>query len=114
MTYPNDDNGNVLRRLEEKGDDLSRPRDIDFTVVFPNEFTAKEFAAHFREAGYTATVEYTQTKKNHPWDVVVVNHMAPSHAGVTEFEQELQGVADPLGGYNDGWGCFSGPAKHLQ
>lgn len=32
--FPNDANGDVLRRMEAQGDDLSRPRNVDFTVIF--------------------------------------------------------------------------------
>jgi len=114
MIHPDDDNGDVLRRLEAKGDDLSRARDIDFTVVFPTDFAAVEFAAYFRKAGYKADVRYAQVNGSHLWDVVIVKHMIPSHEGITDFERELQEFADTLGGYNDGWGCFSEPGKHLQ
>ncbi len=31
---PNDDNGQVLRRLLKEGDDFTRPRNIDFEFVF--------------------------------------------------------------------------------
>jgi hypothetical protein len=48
MIYPDDDNGDVLRRLEKQGDDLTRPRNIDFSVVFPVESAAKQFAEYFR------------------------------------------------------------------
>jgi hypothetical protein len=37
MIYPNDANGDSLRRMEAEGDDLSRPRNINFTVVFSNK-----------------------------------------------------------------------------
>jgi len=40
------------------------------------------------------------------WDVVVKKHMLPTNASITAFERELQAVAAPLGGRNDGWGCF--------
>jgi hypothetical protein len=114
MTYPNDENGDVLRRLEAQGDSLSRPRDIDFNVAFPSDFAAEEFAQYFRRAGYKATVRFAQVKESHPWDVVVVKNMIPSHSGITEFERELQEFADTLEGHNDGWGCFSEPAKSIQ
>jgi hypothetical protein len=48
MIHPDDDNGDVLRRLEAKGDNLTRPRNIDFTVVFREENAAERFAEHFR------------------------------------------------------------------
>ena len=34
MTFPADDNGDVLRRMLTTGDDLTKPRDIDFDHVF--------------------------------------------------------------------------------
>jgi hypothetical protein len=44
MIYPNDANGDALRRMEAQGDDLSRPRNIDFSVVFSDKNSADEFA----------------------------------------------------------------------
>lgn len=52
MTYPNDDaNADALRRMEAQGDDLTRPRNIDFTIVFADASSAEQFAGHFRALG---------------------------------------------------------------
>ncbi len=107
MIYPNDDNGDVLRRMEAKGADLTKPRNVDFTVVFPEETAAKRFAEHFRGQGYSVSVEFAETVKELPWDVVVVKYMALFHQGIGDFEAVLQEVAASLGGRNDGWGCFT-------
>lgn len=114
MVHPNDDNGDVLRRLEADGDDLSRPRDIDFNVVFPDEMRAQEFAEQIRERGYKATITLENVVETHPWGVRVVRNMVAAHSEITEFEQDLQGLADVLGGRNDGWGCIAQPRKFLQ
>lgn len=114
MNYPDDENGDVLRRMQADGDDLSRARDINFSVVFPNEVAAENFARHFKNTGYKVTVEFSQVEANHPWDATVLKHMVPSHSAITEFENELQEIAKGLDGYNDGWGCFSQPGKYLQ
>ena len=107
MIYPNDENGDVLRRLETQGDDLTRARDIDFSVVFPVESAAERFAEHFRAQGYAASVYFAEAMKEFPWNVNVVKHMIPSHQEIGSFEASLQEVANTLGGHNDGWGCFS-------
>ena len=107
MKYPDDANGDVLRRMEAHGDDLTCPRNIEFTVVFPNENAAKRFADHFSTLGYAASAELTETVENFPWDVVVIKHMVPSHAEIGAFEDSLQRVADTFGGHSDGWGCLS-------
>ncbi len=104
--FPNDENGDVLRRMQRSGDDLSKPRDIDFNVVLPDKAAAQQFGNHFDALGYRVSAERSGTVVALPWDVVVVKHMLPTHAGITQFEALLGSVAAPLGGRNDGWGCF--------
>jgi hypothetical protein len=110
MIYPGDDNGDVLRRLEEQGDDLTKARSIDFSVVFPLESAAERFAEHFRTEGLTASIYFDKAMKEFPWNVTVAKYMTPSHQEISDFEGLLQGVAETLGGHNDGWGCFSEPS----
>ena len=45
-----DENGDILCRVRKDGDDFARPRDIDFSVVFPSEGAAEEFAITSGEA----------------------------------------------------------------
>jgi hypothetical protein len=107
VIYPDDANGDVFRRKEAAGDDLTCPRDLDFTVVFPDQDSAEKFAVYFRLLGYAVSVEFTETVTALPWDVVVAKHMALSYEAVVEFEDLLESVAIKFGGRNDGWGCFS-------
>lgn len=109
MEYPDDANGDVLRRMEAQGDDLTCPRNVEFTAVFPDENTAKKFAEHFSTLGYAVSVELSQTVMKFPWDVVVVKHMVPKHEDIGAFETSLERVASNLGGRNDGWGCVACP-----
>ena len=109
MEYPDDPNGDVLRRMQAHGDDLTRPRDVEFTLVFPDQNAAKKFAEHCSTLGYAASVELTETVEDFPWDVVVIKHMIPSHNEIGTFEDSLQRAALNLGGRNDGWVCLSQP-----
>jgi hypothetical protein len=77
----------------------------------PGEDAAMLFSAHFTNAGYRVKVDEAGTVPELPWDVVVVKRMIPSHAGITEFENELEAIAAPLRGRNDGWGCFEQPEQ---
>ena len=104
---PNDDTGDALRRLLNDGDDLNKARDVDFTVVFPTEETACQFAEHFRQLGHGVSVTNSNCVPELPWDVIVVHHIAPSHERITAIEESLQLVANGVGGRNDGWGCFA-------
>ena len=78
MLLPNDANGDVLRRMEAQGDDLSRPGNVDFTVIFADESSAEQFAEHFRALGHEASVKANESDPDFPWDVVVDQHIALS------------------------------------
>lgn len=107
MIYPEDANGIVLRRIAAQGKDLTKARNIDFTVIFAQGRSAEQFAEHFHELGYAVSVEETEPERDFPWNVIVVKHMVPTYEGITDFENELQSVADRWEGHNDGWGFFS-------
>lgn len=105
-TFPDDANGDVLRRMLASGDDLSRARIIDFTTVFPDQTSALSFAQFFKLKGYSTDVEHSACVETLPWDVVVKKSMIPEHRAITAFESELESRAGVFGGRNDGWGCF--------
>jgi hypothetical protein len=105
--FPDDKNGDALGRMQSNGDDLTKARNIDFTVVFPNESKALAFSDHFQALGYKTVIENTGCAKDLPWDVVVVKQMLPTHEGITSFEEQLEIFAGTLGGRNDGWGCLT-------
>src|SRR5262249_18383418 len=110
--FPNDENGRVLSRMQESGDDLSRPRDIEFTVIFPSQILANRFADHFRRLQYRTSIEQSRTVPELPWDVVVVRNMIPAYHEISEFEEILGTAAIPFSGRNDGWGCLTQPVQH--
>jgi hypothetical protein len=43
--FPDDENGDVLWQMLEDGDNLSKPGEIDFSVIFPTEEAALRFAS---------------------------------------------------------------------
>lgn len=107
MEFPDDENGDVLRRIHARGDTLTVPRDIDFSIVFPEEFSAQRFIDAIRP--HFDLVRYTQmeTSRRLKWDVTATRHMLPSHRDITTTEEFLAAAAEPFGGENDGWGCFN-------
>ena len=113
LEFPNDENGDVLRSMLADGDDLSVARDIDFSLLFSDEESAKAFCVIFAEKGYEVDYGPWEVDLDNiidqnfgKWNVQVVQHMIPDHAEITAFEAELQAVAETLGGRNDGWGCY--------
>ena len=107
MEFPDDENGDVLRRLQSDGDDLTQPRDIDFIVAFPEGRAAQEFAAQMQRSGYNVVVEQNNTSEQFLWDARIIRNMVPTHEAITGFEVELEELASPYQGRNDGWGCLT-------
>lgn len=106
--FPEDENGDVLWRMARSGDDLCRERPIHFSVVFLSARGREEFLARLEEEGLEGRPE-AESPAYEPFDVTVTKVMRPTHADVTAFEQRLLRLAGPLGGRNDGWGCFQQP-----
>lgn len=101
---PDDENAEVLRQMIESGDDLSRPRDIDFFFTFPSFAQAEAFATDAAALDDVA-VGLGPPDEDSETEVRVVRHMVPTHAGITVFESELWVIAQGHGGEADGWGC---------
>jgi hypothetical protein len=104
---PDDENGDVLWRMLLDGDNLSKQREVDFSVVFPSEAAALSFAEHLLRNRQKVSLSPYEGNEELPWQVQVHRVMLPAHEAITEFEELLAADAEPLGGRNDGWGCFA-------
>lgn len=104
LLIPDDDNGQVLRQMLEDGDDLDRPRAIDFFHVFADGDGAAAFAA---AAAALADVVVGPAEQDDEgvWQVAVSRTMAPNHAAITALELQLGELAEAHRGFADGWGC---------
>jgi hypothetical protein len=104
--FPDDENGDVLWRMRQEGDDLDKPREVDFSVIFPSEEAALQFAVDLlrndQKVSFAAYPENTER----PWQVQAHPVLVPSHENISGYEDQLARHAEPLGGRNDGWGCF--------
>ena len=102
--FPDDENGDVLRRMASHGDNLAAPRNVDFEHIFPSIEAALAFTAEVVNRTDTVSVNWYDELSS--WNVRVTRHMTPTHQGVTELELSLDQVARKHGGKADGWGCM--------
>src|SRR6266567_3251456 len=105
MEFPDDENGNVLRKMQERGDDLSKPRDINLYVAFPDQESARNFAEEVRSTT-KLTAEASRYQERNMWQASVTQRMVPTYSEITALEQSLNYLAKAHGGEADGWGCF--------
>lgn len=104
--YPDDENGDVLWRMREGGDFLSAKREIDFSVIFPTEESALKFAVHLLQSDQKVSFSAYEGHEEMPWQVHAHPILAPTHANISGYENQLGEDAAQFGGRNDGWGCF--------
>ena len=105
LTFPADDNGDVLRRMQAAGDNLDVARDIDFSFVFSTQTEAQQFVTEVRAPEYQATSAAYPGRQM--WEAQVTHRMVPTHSGITELEAKLSTVAAKYDGKADGWGSIS-------
>ncbi len=76
--FPNDDHGDALWRMFRSGDDLSKPREIDFSVIFPSEEAALKFAVHPLRNGLKVSFSEDEENDEMPWLVQAHPFMLPT------------------------------------
>lgn len=106
-TYPDDENGAMLRQMADDGDDLSEPREIAFTVIFPTEDAALKFAVVLLKHDQKVSFAEGGEQDDRFWLVQAHPYMIPSHENISGYEELLAIEADSLGGKTIGWGCES-------
>jgi Regulator of ribonuclease activity B len=104
LEFPDNENGDVLRRMWTDGDDLSRPRTVDFEHQFSKKSGALLFLAEI--CGGESKVSISRAGQTDIWDVQISMYMVPTYAAITEAEARLGSIARRFGGSPDEWGCF--------
>lgn len=105
--FPDDENGDVLWNMMQQGDDLSKKRDIEFTVIFPTEEEALKFGEILLVNRQQVLLCDNEDSDDYPFEIVVTVAIFPTHKEITDYENLLQEYASDLNGYNDGWGCYA-------
>jgi regulator of RNase E activity RraB len=103
--FPDDADGDALRRFVDGGSDLSKPMLINFQVAVPDEKAAQGMADVALKLGYRVSV-HESPGCSRPWTCECSTRMLVSYDGVIAIQKELAKLASPFGGHPDGWGSF--------
>lgn len=106
-TFPDDENGDVLWHMARDGDNLSLAREITFSVIFPTEISALDFALLLLKSGQKVSFARGEGNDEFPWQVETHPFMLPTHDNISGYEAELADDAAAFAGRSDGWGCFA-------
>lgn len=109
MTYPDDANGDVFRRLESHGFDFSSEHVLDFHAVFATEAMADQIAQMYltdhKACGNFTNIE-TKPFTQGGMELILSKRMLVSYEAVTAFESTLAERVALVDGYLDGWGVL--------
>jgi hypothetical protein len=107
--FPNDSDGDALRRVAFDGSDFSKPMLIDFHVAVPDKSSANGLGKIAANLGYRVSV-YESPGCALPWTCQCSTRMLATYEGVIAIQDELCGISADFGGKPDGWGTFgNGP-----
>lgn len=107
--YPNNADGDALRRVAADGSDMSKPMYINYHVALPDEAVATSLAKSAHDLGYRVRI-YDSPECSLPWTCECSCRMVPAYDAVIAIQNELGTLSAPLGGHVDGWGTLgNGP-----
>ncbi len=102
ITFPNNENGDVLRLLQSKGFDFSKEHVFEYEHIFKEKDSAQKFAEEIEKQNMKAEMSYYEEMS--AWNIKVkVTHL-PTHDKITNTEDKLEKIAINFGGKKDGWG----------
>ena len=113
--YPDNADGNALRRLADSGADMSKPMDIDFFIAASDEATAEVVADKAAGLGYRTEICFDDDESLvDPWTCECTKAMVPTYEAVIAAQAELHAIARSLGAYTDGWGTFASGKQYTM
>ena len=104
VEFPDDADGDALRRVQANGSNMARPMDIDFHVTAPDGGAAEAIAAQARAQGFAATA--TRDDEVGAWTSTCTLRMVPAHDQIIAIQARLDELSRPFGGETEGWGTF--------
>lgn len=102
--YPQDADGDALRRVAGGGADLSQPMVIDFAVAVADEATARRVAEIVAAHDFDPSI--SQDDGRDSWSVYCSKSMLATYEGVVAVRAQLNALLGANGGVCDGWATF--------
>src|SRR5271166_538219 len=108
--YPDDDDGDALRRVAEHGADMSHPMKIEFSIDVPDLARAHALAERIASAGYNPDIFVND--EDGSISIYCGKIMLATHEGVVAAQSELNELCIPFGAECDGWMTAGNRQEH--
>lgn len=106
MSWPEDDDGDLMRRLDHSGFDFSVAHEIDFNVDFFEWPPIQDALDRLRPFG---KIEQYAPDENGPGYVQIRLQAKVSYEVVTSMQRRVSNAMAPYGGICESWGVMQQP-----
>jgi hypothetical protein len=109
MNYPNNENGDVFRRMEAHNFDFSKKHVVDFHAVLSTEDAASQIGRMYLADHHSGDKFVNIETKPHQiggMELLLSKEMLVTYDAISEFEKELAARVAKFEGYLDGWGVL--------
>lgn len=107
MDFPSDDNGQILAEMNDAGINLTLIHTLDFFILFEQQDQATNFVNVISADDLAPKTKLQKCSDTGVFEVLVSIEMVPQHQLITDMENYLESLANPLHGYGDGWGILA-------
>jgi hypothetical protein len=104
VQFPDDVDGDVLRRLEKAGLDFSRPQTVDFNIDF-NCWPPATEALNILRAKY-GSIEVVEPEENYSGYVLIQAQALVNYPFVAGTQKETTTLMSKFGGVCESWGVL--------
>ncbi len=104
MNFPDDADGDVLKRLDESGFDFSKPTTIDFNVDFDSWPPHPDAIAKLRE--FAVSIQINEPDGEYSGYILFNIHQVLSYELVTEIQEKFTTLMADYGGVCESWGVL--------
>lgn len=99
------ENRDVCAALEDRGDALQQPRDIDHWAYFPSASARDEFLQQATVMGFENRTPNRDDDGEQEWGAQVFRRDVPAYGAIDDICLPLYDLAHECGGRYDGWEC---------
>jgi len=104
--FPNDQTGDALWKMQQAGDDLDQPREVEFSVLFPTQALALQFGQLLLENNQKLSFTPFQDNDEYPWEITAYPEMPLNYENISAYQKLLEASSEPLQGKFDGFYCL--------
>jgi len=104
--FPNDKIGDALWQMQQAGDMLDQPREVEFSVLFPTQSLALQFGQLLLENNQKLSFTPFQDDEEYPWEITAYPEMPLNYENIIAYQELLETSSEPLKGKFDGFYCL--------